>query len=105
MRGGAEEGLCDGGLSTAPRRSQARIDSSRYATVGSVWSHGEILHAAAPSSDPDPPGEVFHLLSLSLSLLFRTKAPLALRYAPSFHSFVHPILACCPIRTKHKAKV
>lgn len=66
-------------------------------------SHGETLNAATQSSDPDPRRKtMFHLLSLSL--VFRTKAHLALRYVLPFHSFVHPILACFPIRKKHKAK-
>lgn len=51
------------------RRVQAGIDSSRYDTVGSVWSCGEILGAAVQSSDPDPPGKPFHLSSLARSFL------------------------------------
>lgn len=64
-------------------------------------SHGEALDAATQSSDPDPRRKMmFHLLSLAL--FFRTKAHLALRYVPPFHPFVHLVLACFPIRKKHK---
>lgn len=98
------EAPCDGCLSVTLRRAQAGIDSSRYDTVGSVWSRGEILARCSAELWPRSTRKSVSSF-LSPALLLRTKPPLALRYAPSFRSFVRPILACCPIRTKHKAKL